>query len=298
MLTKPIALSVALSALLASGVARADGVTYVPVTSVYQDSKEAPLKGPEGVACADSGAIAIADTGNGRLLMFTFKDGALSGGTEVKLAEAPYPVRLQFDSKGNVLVLDRKTHHILRLDGKGALLGPVEVKHGVGKEIIPAAFKLDSADNLYVLDAASGAVVAQDANGSELRRLDAPKGAIFTDIAVDNAGTVYATDEVGTIVYSAPKDAKAFSAITPSLKDRMSFPSYIAAYRGRLTLVDQNGSGLVILGTDGSFQGRHLSMGWSDGFLYYPSQVCFPGTNYVLIADRGNNRVQLFSTGD
>ena len=298
MFTKPIAFSVALTALVASGGARADGVTYVPVTSVYQDSKEAPLKSPEGVACTEAGAIAVADTGNGRLLLYSLKDGAVSGGTEAKVAEAPYPVRLQFDSKGNLLVLDRKSHHIVKLDAKGAFLGLVEVKHGVGREAVPAAFKLDSADNLYVLDAVTGGIVVQDAGGNEMRRIDAPKGAVFTDIAVDNAGTIYAADEMGTMVFSAPKDAKAFAPITSSLKDRMSFPAYLTAYRGRLTVVDQNGGGLVVLGIDGSFQGRHLSMGWSEGFVYYPSQVCFPGPNYILVADRGNNRVQLFSTGE
>jgi len=291
-----IALSVALAALTTASAARADSVTYIPVTSVYQDSKEAPLKSPEGVACTEEGSIAVADTGNARLLLYTLKDGALSGGTEVKVAQATYPVRLQFDSKGNILVLDRKSHHILRLDAKGAFLDTVEVKH-VGREVVPTAFKLDSADDLVVLDGVSGSVQVQDPTGKELRRVDAPAGVLFTDVAVDNAGTLYAVDEMGTRVYSAPKDAKVFSPITSSLKDRMSFPAYLTAYRGKLLLVDSNGGGIVILGIDGSFQGRHLTMGWSEGFVYYPSQVCFPGANYLLVADRGNNRVQLFSTG-
>ncbi|HVP68115.1 MAG TPA: hypothetical protein VMT17_12715 [Anaeromyxobacteraceae bacterium] len=298
MLTKPTALFLALCTFLGFGVARADATTYVPITSVYQDAKEAPLKAPEGVACTDTGSVAIADTGNGRLVLYSFKDGTISGGTEVKVAEATYPARLQFDGKGNLFVFDRRTRRVLKLDGKGALLGPVEIKHGVGKDVVPIAFKLDSADNLYVLDGVSGSVVVQDPAGLELRRLEPPKGTIFTDIAIDNAGTLYGIDEVGLVVYGAAKDAKAFSPITASLKDRMSFPAYMTAYRGRLAIVDQNGGGLVVLGIDGSFQGRHLSMGWSDGFVYYPSQICFPATGYVLVADRGNNRVQLFSTGE
>jgi DNA-binding beta-propeller fold protein YncE len=295
---KRIAFMIVLSALLSASAARADDVTYVPVSATYLDSKEGPLKSPEGVSCSSTGAIAVADTGNGRLLLYTFKDGSLSGGTEVRAPQVSYPVRLQFDAKGNLLVLDRKTNHIVRLDEKGAYVGVVDVKSGIGGEAVPCAFKIDSEGNLYVLDAASGAVLVQDPQGNSLRRLEAPKGVLFIDLAVDEAGTLYAVDSIAARVYSAPKDAKAFAPLTPSLKDRMSFPGYLAASRGRLTLVDQNGGGLVLLGIDGSFQGRQLSLGWNEGLVYYPAQICFPGSNYLLLADRGNNRVQVFSTGE
>jgi len=59
--------------------------------------------------------------------------------------------------------------------------------------------------------------------------------------------------------------------------------------------VDENGAGLVTLGQDGSFLGRQLAMGWSEGFLYYPSQMCANGRDELFIADRGNSRVQVFS---
>jgi hypothetical protein len=60
-------------------------------------------------------------------------------------------------------------------------------------------------------------------------------------------------------------------------------------------VVDQNGSGIVILGLDGSFRGRQLRMGWKDGFLRYPSQLCIDDRGNVFIADRGNNRVDVFT---
>jgi hypothetical protein len=33
-------------------------------------------------------------------------------------------------------------------------------------------------------------------------------------------------------------------------------------------IVDENGDGIVVLGRDGSFVGRQLSMGWNEGLLY------------------------------
>ena len=57
----------------------------------------------------------------------------------------------------------------------------------------------------------------------------------------------------------------------------------------------ENGSGIVILGQDGSFHGRQLSMGWTEGLLYFPSQMCVNDKGEVFIADRGNSRVQIFT---
>jgi len=59
--------------------------------------------------------------------------------------------------------------------------------------------------------------------------------------------------------------------------------------------VDENGGGVVIVGQDGAFLGRQLAMGWTEGLLYYPSQMCLTEKGAVFIADRGNSRVQFFS---
>ena len=37
--------------------------------------------------------------------------------------------------------------------------------------------------------------------------------------------------------------------------------------RGTLYVVDENGGGIVILGRDGSYMGRQLSLGWNEGLL-------------------------------
>jgi hypothetical protein len=37
-------------------------------------------------------------------------------------------------------------------------------------------------------------------------------------------------------------------------------------------------------------------MGWNDGFVYYPGQLCLNASGDVFLADRNNNRVQIFAT--
>jgi hypothetical protein len=49
-----------------------------------------------------------------------------------------------------------------------------------------------------------------------------------------------------------------------------------------------------MLSQDGSFLGRQLSMGWNEGLLYYPTQMCINEKGEAFIADRGNSRIQIF----
>jgi hypothetical protein len=98
------------------------------------------------------------------------------------------------------------------------------------------------------------------------------------------------------MVFSAAKDLKSFSPLTKSLREYLNFPTSITTdNRGTIFIVDQNGGGIVILGKDGSFVGRQLSMGWNEGLLYYPAQMSINEKGEAFIADRGNSRIQIFT---
>jgi hypothetical protein len=264
--------------------------------TIYADVAEVALRNPEGVACDDRGALVVADTGNGRLLTYTFKDGVLDGGVQVKLAQLPYPVRLQIDSKGFVLALDRRARKIVRVDANGGFAGYVDPK-GASAPVTPAAFKLDPADNVHVLDVVAGKVLVVAPDGKVTRELPLPKEARgITDVAADAGGRIYVVDAVSATVFVAEGSASVFRPLSASLKEMISFPTYLLAdNRGKLYLVDQNGNAVVRLGVDGSFQGRELAMGWGDGAVYYPQQLCINGAGDVFLADRNNNRVQIFA---
>lgn len=277
---------------------RAQTTPFVFERAILADEKEVPLKAPEGVACDDAGNLLVADTGNGRLVSFRVVGKSLADGKEMKLAGVAYPRRLALDSKGNVLVLDGKARKILRFDPAGAPQGAIELKAGSGPlQALPVAFKLDAADNVYVVDAVGGRVVVFDKGGAVVRQLDLPRGATtLTDVHVDVAGTVYVLDGAQAAIWSVEKGGTAFKPFTASMKDKMNFPVYMTGSRGRLFVVDQNGNGIVVLGADGAYQGRQLAIGWADGYLYYPAQLCINAAGTAFVADRSNNRVQVFDT--
>lgn len=264
--------------------------------TIYADAAGVALRNPEGVACDDRGDVVIADTGNARLLTFTWKDGALDGGAQVKLAQLPYPVRVQVDSKGFVLVLDGRSRRIVKVDAKGEFAGNVEPRGASSPAVTPAAFKIGMGDVLYVLDVVAHRILVVAPDGRVTRELPLPKAAGITDVAADSSGRVYVLDAVTAVVFAAEPAATEFRPLSKSLKEMISFPIYLTPdNRGMLYLVDQHGNAVVRVGVDGTFQGRELAIGWKEGAVYYPAQLCIDSHGDVFLADRNNNRVQVFA---
>lgn len=263
--------------------------------TLYSDNTAQALKAPEGVAC-DAESFVVADTGNSRLVRYRLSAQSMA-------PEAVYPVPgsnlliTQLDNHGNIYVLDGKSRQILILDAKGQSKGKLEPKGVPGsKTIIPRSFRL-FAGQIYLLDIFSNRLLELDSNGKFQRQLAFPEDAkFFSDLTIGPQGTIYLLDSVAGAIYRAAAGAESFSLFSSGLKEYLNFPTSLATDKnGELYLSDQYGSGLVAISRDGSFQGRKFGMGWEDGQLYYPSQLCINEQNNLVIADRSNNRVQVFN---
>jgi hypothetical protein len=266
-------------------------------SSLYADAKGEGLKQPEGVGCVQD-KLAVADTGNGRLVLYSMQAGDPKGGTEVKLPQILYPIKVRMTSTGDILVLDERQRKIVRLTGEGAFKGYVEPS-GLPDQgmIVPVGLDLDGNDNIYLLDILSARVLVLNTDGKYERQIDFPKGYGFiTDLTVDRRRTVYLIDSVRAQVYSNAKDAAVFSPMTGTMKDDMKFPTNIATdNNGTFYITDQNGSGIVIINQNGALRGRQLSFGWKEGLVRYPAQLCVTKDGSIVVADRENNRVQIFT---
>ncbi len=268
------------------------------VTSIYFDEKGMGLKNPEGVACNDASTLIVADTRNGRLLRYTVENRNVKPGGEIRAPQLSYPIRVQLNSKGEIFVLDGKQRRIVRFGADGQFKEYVNPE-GVpaSATFIPRSFKIDRNDNLYILDVFSARVLVLGPEGKFQRQVEFPKEyGFFSDLAVDFKGSIFLLDSVKAMVFVAAKDAAAFTPLTRGLREHLSFSTYLTTdSRGGLYVVDENGAGIVLLGQDGSFLGRQLTMGWTEGLLYYPSQMCLNEKGETFVADRGNSRVQVFS---
>ena len=273
-------------------------VKFRHIVSIYSDDKGVGLKNPEGVACSDGDYLIVADSGNGRLLRFTFKDKALkTGNLEIKAPQLPYPMKVKINSKSDIYVLDGKERRIVRVTPEGGFMDYVDPE-GLPSpaSYVPRSFDIDKNDNIYVLDIFSRRVLVLDPEGKYLRHIGFPKEFGFiSDLAVDFKDNALLIDSVNAMVFSAAKGAAGFSPLTKSLKQYVRFPTSITIdNRGRIYLVDRNGGNVVVLGQDGSFLGRQLAMGWKKGFLNHPSQLCINGRGEASIADTNNHRIQIY----
>ncbi len=265
------------------------------VTSIYADANGVGLKRPEGVACGEK-FVVVADTGNHRLVRYGYDGPVVTAEAEFPLGKSN-PILLQLSSKGDLYYLDGRERRIVVLKASGERVGFLNPKSTPSsKEIVPKSFRIDADDNIYILDIFSQRVIVLDSDWQFSKKIPLPESdGFFSDLAVDGQGKIYVLDSVEAVVHSVAKGAETFTPLTGSMKEIVNFPARLTVDdRGFLYLVDQNGSGLGLVAPDGSLLGRRLGLGWNKSGLYYPSQICISGST-VFIADRNNNRVQMFT---
>ena len=284
-------------ALATWGASYAGAVTLQPVVSIYADEAGLALREPRSVGCNAESVIVVADTGNHRLVRYTFEGGAVRGGTPIKVGQIGNPVRVKLSSKGEIFVLEGKQHRIVRLSPTGEFRGYVEpVGLSAPSSFTPVTFDIDPNDNLSILDGLSQRALVLDSSGKVVRDLALPRGpTLFTDIAADAQGTLFLIDTVNATIYSAAAGASSFSPLTRAMKDSMSLPTTIATdSRGLLYVMDLTGGSILLLAQQGgSFQGRALGFGWNEGMLRYPTDLCVNAKGEAFVADRANSRVQV-----
>lgn len=291
--------AVLIAALLATGpTTAAEALKLRHVSTLYADAQAVPLSSPQGVGCGAGDRILVADSGNGRVLRVEVS-GSLSRVTGiVKLPEIPYPIRVDGDPTGGLVVLDGRSRRLARVRADGSFGGWVDVPQAEGAAApVIRSFAIGPKGSVLVADVAGRRVVQIAAAGALERSIELPAGMRgLTDLAVDGRGSILALDGVGRRVWVMRPGESGFSPMSDSLSQDLDFPAALDAdTSGRVLVADLNGGGVVMLGPDGSFRGRQSAFGWKEGFMRYPSDLCVGGHGLVAVADRENNRMQVFA---
>jgi len=265
--------------------------------SIYLDDQGVGLHLPEGIACGPSGQIVVGDTGNDRLVRFTYQDRIITGGSPIQIPELAAPFRVQLNSKGEIFALDSTRRRIVRLDPAGTFLDVLSFEGAPPpRTIVPRDFTIDPADKLYVLDVFSERVLVLDPEGAFERALPLPDDVGFVSgLTVDETGGIVLVDSIKRRLFSAAADATTFTAVGGDLTAALAtMPTFVAARRGSIFVLEGSRGSIVAFRRDGSFVSRQLVQGWEEGSLNQPSQMCINDQDEAFIADRDNSRVQVF----
>jgi hypothetical protein len=270
-----------------------------PTAVLYADSAGVALSVPQGVGCG-GGAFVVADSGGGRVLRFEVSGAMARSTAAYAVKEIPYPVRADQAKDGSLVVLDGKSRRIGRIHADGSFGGWIAIP-AVEGTAAPAivSFALASSGSVFALDLAGRRVVVVGTAGAVERTIPLPQEARYpADVTLGPHDAAYVVDGVARQVFVARAEDKEFVPFSKSLVEDLDFPGAIASDgAGHLFVADQDGGGVVILGPDGSFRGRQAAFGWKEGYLRYPSGICSNGRGVVIVADRENQRVDVFSVG-
>lgn len=225
----------------------------------YKGKGRGELTGPSDVAAACNGIIAVADTLNDRIQLFTSKGGFLRqfGSSGEDVGKFKSPTGLCFSQAGQIVVADQQNNRIQVFSMDGVLSKVISCKgRSAGDLKNPTGVAVDEEGQLLVTDQQNHRIV------------------VF-----DNNGVYY--NQFGSL---GTKDGE------------FNNPSYITVSQdGEIFVTDTSNHRVQIFDPMGKFQRRFGRPGTGDGEFHYPTGITVDSSGYIFVSDR-TNRVQVFNS--
>ena len=290
------------------------------------------LQNPMGVAVGQDGRVYVTETGGERMIHVYNRLGQEVGSFAPPDTEATgrVPVYVAVSPKGDVYVSDRGAAAIFIFSPDGIPQGQVTPPEGF-EDWHPLGLTFDQAGNLYVTDVTPGKhrVLVLGLAPAGTMRIDPvlehalPAGNLKLSfgsqgeeegqfwfpngIAVDSQGRIYVADSNNGRMQVFDKDGKFLFKISRGMSPGdLSIPRGIAVdSENRLLIADTSRGAVQAYGISKSagsdkkstplqFLGA-FSASVGDGvFFQFPNGLALDGYGQIYIADRANNRVQIW----
>jgi sugar lactone lactonase YvrE len=229
--------------------------------------------------------------------LLRLKDGAVQ---EMPLKDLN-PTALAFDKAGALWVLERSRARLHKLDAAGApalTVGSSGRRNGQLDE--PGDFVIASDGSLYVADSGNGRIQGFSADGVFFKLIDKgvrEKLARPTALAIDGQDQLYVLDSgrnAITVYSAAGEPLREFGNDPARESEKLRRPVALLATQEELFVLDTDRVRVY------SFDGRQLrsfaAAGKDNGELSDADALALRDASSFYIAERGNPRVQLFST--
>jgi DNA-binding beta-propeller fold protein YncE len=162
--------------------------------------------------------------------------------------------------------------------------------------VTPRALAIGADGATYVLDVRTPRVLVLDEAGALVRTIAFSEPPLSpADVAVGAAGEVWVADGLAGSLWLAEPGAGTAAVRARFDRDTVGLAHAVALDdQGRPLVVDRGRGRLVALERDGTRAGAILGAGWGQGELRYPGGIAIDERGNVFIADRENDRVQVF----
>lgn len=243
----------------------------------------------------------ITDTGNDRLLSFD-EDYLFYAEYANPLFKAP--VSIVKASSGLFYFLDAKEGKLKIADPSKATLDdqvydfPVKDAPKAKYPIIAGRLKLDSEDNLYVIDRLNGRILKFSIDGAFKQefKVKVSKKSFYgiSDIAIHFNGNLYAVDSAGRKVYVFDQSGQLINTFGKSGDGEgdFKFPSSIAIdSRGMVYITDKHKELIMVFSDTGGYVYSLGSPGEIPGKFRIPSFISIDDDDRIYVIDAG--RVQV-----
>ncbi len=263
------------------------------------------LKGPlSAVSVGDR--VFVADSGNGRISMFTPDGAPIDSFKPVPEVQSAYPMMLAADrrhrvyatvtvgSVNKIMVYDRQGNFLYAFpDGLMKGLGaPASLNRPVGLFI--------SGDLLFVTDIGDHDIKVFNLEGQLLKRFGGfgqgegrfsyPNG-----VAADKSGTIYVSDSNNGRVQVFDREGRYKFTFTSSEKRLFSLPRGISIDPlGRIHVVDVFNHKVSVFDPSGSLLFTYGQQGNAVDAFNYPNGITIDEAGRIFIADRQNNRIAVW----
>ena len=257
------------------------------------------LDGPSGVAVNERNEIAVIDTFNNRIQIFS-SDGTYlrSFGKEGdKQGEFNNPVGIAFDKNGHIVVVDSDNHRVQFFSEQGEFLNQFGERGSLDHQLqYPCGLSIDSDGNYIVADSNNKVIKIFSSSGQFLRKIGGE--GFFTSpfhcIQYDKY----------LIVSDAPENIKVFSRDGIFLykfgkqgegDGELNVPRFLSVNKaGRLMVCDEMNHRVQVFEVNGRFVAKFGTEGSGVGELNEPGSTAVLSDSRIVVTDWGNDRIQIF----